>query len=140
MSTLINSVNIFQGANGNLTISSDVNAIAVTLTRQPSIITTFANAGIVLNGSNGTIVVTTNPPSVLISNVVNIPNQTNATNLTVIAGIGQGGSDDYLKTLRDVQANTVQDGYVLTVNTHGTANTADDTYIFEPEKFDGGNF
>jgi hypothetical protein len=140
MSTLINSVNIFQGSNGNLTISSDANAISVTLTRQPSIITTFANAGLVLNGSNGTIVVTTNPPSVLASNVINSSNQSNLINLTVIAGVGNGPDDDYLKTLRDVQANTVQDGYVLTVNTHGTANTADDTYVFSPEKFDGGNF
>jgi len=97
---------------------------------------TISSSGVMFNGSNGSIIVTLPSPQVIVANIVGISTSSNTINLTVF----QSGGVESLSSLTDVQANTAQDGYVLAVNTHGTANTSDDTYYFEPENLDGGGF
>ena len=101
---------------------------------------TLINTGSVFNNANGTITVTLPSTSSLIVNTAQLTASTpaNLVNITVLAG---GGTTSELKHLKDVVgANTGIDGYVLQIDTHGTANTADDTYDFVPNNLDGGAF
>ena len=117
----------------------------------------MSNVGVSFTSSNLSISITMNGPPIIVTSLhapntnivtvdlggspvsVNTINtySVNTVNLTVLSG---GGYLDELKNLADVQSSNVENGYVLTVNTHGTANTTDDTYYFGPETFDGGNF
>ena len=98
------------------------------------------NTGSLFNNANGTITITLPTASSLSVNTSALsPNaHSNLVNITVLAG-GFGPTE--LKQLKDiVGANSGMDGYVLQIDTKGTANTADDTYDFVPNNLDGGDF
>lgn len=98
------------------------------------------NSGSLFNNANGSITVTLPTPPVLSVNTSSLTPAAGANliNITVLNG---GGGANELKDLKDiVGANSGVDGYVLQIDTHGTANTADDTYDFVPNNMDGGNF
>jgi hypothetical protein len=87
---------------------------------------TLVNSGSIFNNANGTVTLTLpTSPSI---------------NMVVLSG-GAGGGSSQLKQLLDVVgANTAANGYVLQYDTHGTANTADDTFDVVPNNLDGGGF
>lgn len=100
---------------------------------------TLINSGFLFNNGNGSITVTLpTTPSLSINTAALTANaQSNLINITVLAG---GGAEE-LKGLRDVVgANTGADGYILELDTRGTANTADDTFNVVPNNLDGGGF
>lgn len=102
---------------------------------------TLTNSGSIFNNANGTIVVTLPDTPTLSVNTAVLTSNTSANlvNVTVLSGAASGVNE--LKDLKDVVgANSGQDGYVLVLDTKGTANTADDTYDFVPNNLDGGDF
>lgn len=102
----------------------------------------LTNTGSLFSNANGTITVVLPEVSTLTVNTTALANNapSNLVNITVLAGPGSGGTNQ-LKDLVDVVgANSGQDGYVLTIDTKGTANTADDTYDFVQNNMDGGSF
>jgi hypothetical protein len=101
---------------------------------------TLINSGSIFNNANGSIVVTLpSTPSLVINTYALTANTpANLVNIVVMSG---GGGSSKLRNLTDVVgANTAQDGYVLQYDTHGTANTADDTFDVVPNNLDGGAF
>lgn len=97
------------------------------------------NSGSVFNNANGSIVVSLPTASSLSVNTAALTANTpaNLVHMTVLTGAG----DVALKQLTDVVgANAGIDGYILTIDTQGTANTADDTYDFVANNLDGGDF
>ena len=102
---------------------------------------TLTNSGSIFNNANGTIVVTLpNTPTLSVNTSALTTNtMANLVNITVLSGAGAGANE--LKDLKDVVgANSGQEGYVLVLDTHGTANTADDTFDFVKNDLDGGSF
>lgn len=104
----------------------------------------LTNTGSLFSNANGTITIVLPEASTLTVNTSALANNApaNLVNITVLAGAGGGnGAVNELKDLVDVVgANAGVDGYVLTIDTKGTANTADDTYDFVPNNMDGGSF
>ena len=101
---------------------------------------TLINSGSLFNNANGTVTVTLPTTATLVVNTAALTSHTpaNLVNITVISG---GGGSSKLRDLKDiVGANTAQDGYTLQYDTHGTANTADDTFDVVPNNLDGGDF
>lgn len=102
---------------------------------------TLTNSGSIFNNANGTIVVTlpTTPTISVNTSALTSNTPANAINISVLSGAGGGANE--LKDLKDViGAKSGQDGYILVLDTHGTANTADDTYDFVKNDLDGGSF
>jgi hypothetical protein len=101
---------------------------------------TLINTGSVFNNANGSITVTLPGTSQLVVNTAALTANAHANlvNITVLAG---GGGASQLKQLTDVVgANSGANGYILQINTQGTANTADDTFDFVPMSLDSGEF
>lgn len=97
------------------------------------------NSGSIFNNTNGSISVTlpTAPSLVVNTSAIHAATPANLVNITVLSGVGA----NQLKQLTDVVgANTAHDGYILQYDTHGTANTADDTFDIVPNNLDGGSF
>ena len=104
---------------------------------------TLTNSGSIFNNANGTIVVTLPDTPTLSVNTAVLTSNTSANlvNITVLSGAGANTGANELKDLKDViGAKSGQEGYILVLDTHGTANTADDTYDFVKNDLDGGSF
>lgn len=102
----------------------------------------LVNSGSVFNNANGSLTVTfPTSPTLTVNTSALTPNaQSNLVNITVLAGAGGSGANELKELLDVVGANSGSNGYVLVLDTHGTANTADDTFDFVPNNMDGGSF
>ena len=100
---------------------------------------TLINTGSIFSNANGAITVTLPATSQLTINTAALTANTpaNLVNITVLSG---GGTNQLKQLLDVVNANSGANGLVLQIDTHGTANTADDTYDFVPNNLDGGDF
>lgn len=90
---------------------------------------TLINTGSIFGNANGTITVVLPTAGFL--------------DVAVIVGETTGTGASQLKQLTDVVgADSGANGYILAIDTHGTANTADDTYDFiaNNPNLDGGDF
>jgi hypothetical protein len=99
---------------------------------------TLINSGTLFNNANGSISFTLpTVPSLFINTAALTANaQANLINITVLSG-----GPNKLRDLDDVVvSNTATDGYVLQLDTQGTATTADDTFEVVPNNLDGGGF
>lgn len=99
------------------------------------------NSGSIFSNANGSITVTLPTAPTLIVNTAALAGNAHANLVNMVIGGGVGPGVQQLKQLSDVVgANSGNDGYILQVDTQGTANTADDTYDFVANNLDGGDF
>jgi hypothetical protein len=100
----------------------------------------LVNTGSIFNNANGSITVTLPTTSSLSVNTSALTANTPANSINITVLSGASGVNELKELLDVVGATSGNDGYVLQLDTNGTANTADDTYVFVPNNLDGGGF